>query len=146
MTMPTTFGLALAKAALISVGSNTSPQGRSIRVTFAPARPATSFMRPPNTPLTQTTIESPGSIRLTTVASMPADPVPLTANVIRLLVPQDRPQHLLHAVHQRQVVGIEMTDCRLGERRQYPGMHVARSRAQQDTDRRIQLPNQIARW
>jgi hypothetical protein len=39
-------------------------------------------MRAPKTPLTQTIMESPGSMRLTTVASMPALPVPLTANVI----------------------------------------------------------------
>ena len=43
-------------------------------------------MRPPNTPLTQTIIESPGSIRLTTVASMPAEPVPLMASVIWFVV------------------------------------------------------------
>ena len=34
--MPTTFGLAEASAALMSAGSNISPQGRSIRVTLAP--------------------------------------------------------------------------------------------------------------
>jgi hypothetical protein len=84
--MPTTFGFAASTAFLISSGVNTSPHGRSTLVTLAPARAATSAMRPPKTPLTPITIESPGSMRLTTVASMPAEPVPLTANVIRFVV------------------------------------------------------------
>ncbi|MGC3968992.1 MAG: hypothetical protein QM775_16965 [Pirellulales bacterium] len=53
---------------------------------MAPAREATSTIRSPNTPLTQTIIESPGSIRLTTVLSMPADPVALIAIVIGFCV------------------------------------------------------------
>ena len=67
-------------------GETASPHGRSIRVTRAPLRWATSHMRAPKTPLTQTSIESPGSIRLTIAASMPADPVPLMAKVIRFWV------------------------------------------------------------
>ena len=43
---------------------------------LAPARSATSFIRAPKTPLMQTSILSPGSIRLTTKVSMPAEPVP----------------------------------------------------------------------
>ncbi len=43
-------------------------------------------MRAPNTPLTQTSIVSPGSIRLTTTASIPAEPVPETAIVSRFSV------------------------------------------------------------
>ena len=116
----------------------TSPQGRSIRVTFAPARSATSTMRPPKTPLTQTSIESPGSIRLTTAASMPAEPVPLTASVISFLRAQHAAQHLLHVVHQLEVVRIEMPDRRRGQRRQHARMHVARTGAEQDANRRIE--------
>ena len=41
---------------------------------------------PPKTPLTQTSILSPGSIRLTTQVSIPAEPVPLTAIVSSFLV------------------------------------------------------------
>ena len=82
MTMPTTFGLDLASASFKPAGENTSPQGLSTIVTFAPARAATSLIRWPKTPLAQTIMLSPGSIRFTTVASMPAEPVALTANVI----------------------------------------------------------------
>ena len=69
-----------------SAGVKTSPQGRSTHVTCAPARRATSVRRAPKTPLTQVIIESPGSIRLTTVASMPAEPVALTAKVMGFCV------------------------------------------------------------
>ena len=55
-------------------------------VTCAPQRAAMSAMRPPKTPFTQTTILSPGSIRLTTQVSIPAVPVPLTASVSSLVV------------------------------------------------------------
>ena len=85
ITMPTTFG-PVASAALRWSGVKTSPQGRSTLVTFAPARSATSAIREPNMPLTQTTIESPGSIRLTTVVSIPAEPVPLMVIVIWFFV------------------------------------------------------------
>ena len=85
-TIPTTLGPTRWIAALTSSGSKTSPYGRSIAVTSAPARSATSSIRPPKTPLTQTSILSPGSIRLTTTASIPAEPVPETASVSRFLV------------------------------------------------------------
>ncbi len=86
MTIPTTLGFALARASFKAAGLKISPHGRSTRVTRAPARSATSTIRPPKTPLTHITIESPGSIRLTTVASMPALPVALTAMVMRFCV------------------------------------------------------------
>ena len=44
---------------------------------------ATSAIRPPKTPLMQTIILSPGSIRFATTVSIPALPVPLTASVSR---------------------------------------------------------------
>ena len=45
-----------------------------------------SASRPPNTPLTQTSTRSPGSTRFGTVASCPAEPVPLIAIVMRFFV------------------------------------------------------------
>ena len=84
--MPTTFGCTFLTTSAISAVEKISPNGRSMIVTCAPARPATSAMRPPKTPLTQTTILSPGSIKLTTHVSIPALPVPLTASVSSLVV------------------------------------------------------------
>jgi hypothetical protein len=55
-------------------------------VTCAPARWATSAIRWPKTPLTQTTIVSPGSMRLTTHVSIPALPVALTGKVSSFFV------------------------------------------------------------
>ncbi len=50
--------------------------GRSIFMTSAPQRAATSAMRPPNTPLTPTRTRSPGSTRLTTQVSHPRTACP----------------------------------------------------------------------
>ena len=52
----------------------------------APHRPATSTIRPPNTPFTQISTLSPGSTRFANTVSMPADPVPLIAIVISFFV------------------------------------------------------------
>ena len=46
-----------------------------------PARLATSHMRPPKTPLTQTITSSPGSTRLATQVSIPLEPVPGMAEI-----------------------------------------------------------------
>ena len=62
-------------------GSMAFPQATSTRCTVAPARDATSHMRPPNTPFTPMTTSSPGRTTLTNAASMPAEPVALTGNV-----------------------------------------------------------------
>ena len=86
ITIATTFGFTRASASFTSATVNTSPQGRSIFVTSPPARSAMSASRLPNTPLMQMSTRSPGSTRFVTVASCPADPVPLIAIVIRFFV------------------------------------------------------------
>jgi hypothetical protein len=58
-----------------------APHSASTACTVAPQRSMTSFMRPPNTPLTQTSTSSPASRRLVEMASMPAIPVAETGKV-----------------------------------------------------------------
>ncbi len=86
MDDPDELGADLVDRGLDLLGVEDLAPGRSIAVTCAPARSATSTIRPPKTPLTQTSILSPGSIRLTTTASIPAEPVPETAIVKRFSV------------------------------------------------------------
>ena len=82
-----------------------------------PVRPATSIMRWPKKPLLQTTMRSPGSMRLTTQVSMPAMPVVLTGKVRGFLVLIGLPQHLLGLEHDFEKVGIEMAEQWRGHRR-----------------------------
>ena len=63
-----------------------APFGLHLYHLSAAAGPATSFMRMPKTPLTPMITLSPGSRLFTKLASMPAEPVPLTGKVIWLLV------------------------------------------------------------
>ena len=69
-----------------SSGSTGSPHGARTTATSAPARRAISSKRRPKRPFSTTTTRSPGSITLTTAASMPARLVPGTGNVARFLV------------------------------------------------------------
>ena len=57
------------------------PHGISMFAAVPPQRPTMSAMRVPKTPFTPTMTVSPGSIRFTSAASIPADPVPDTAMV-----------------------------------------------------------------
>ena len=108
-------------------------------VTAAPARWATSVMRWPKTPLTQTTILSPGSIRLTTQVSMPADAGAADGERQTVLRAEHLAQHLLRLVHDVQELGIEMADQRRRHGGQDARMNVAGTGTEQDTRRRIQL-------
>ena len=131
-------GLTRPTASAIWSGEKTSPNGRSIVVTCAPARPATSAMRPPKTPLTQTSILSPGSIRLTTQVSIPALPVPLTASVERVLRLKHLPQHRLRLVHDLQEIRVEVPDGRGAQCRQHARMRIARAGAHENAAGRVQ--------
>ncbi len=95
-------------------------------------------MRPPKTPLTQTIIESPGSIRLTTAASMPAEPVPLTASVIWFLVRNTLRSMRCMSFMICKIVGIEMPDSRLAQRLQHARVNVAGAGAHEDANWRIE--------
>ncbi len=91
-----------SSAARTSSGRMTWPHSDSTRTTSAPARDATSDIRPPKTPLTPTIAISPGSSTFTKAASMPALPVPETANVIRFLRREDLAQALRQLVEDRE--------------------------------------------
>src|SRR5262249_41822387 len=87
--MPTSLGRRQFLSAVSTCSARiTAPHGASTRTTVAPARAATSAIRPPKTPFTHTTISSPGSTRLTTHPSMPALPVPEIGMVRSLVVPK----------------------------------------------------------
>ena len=62
-------------------GVTGSPQLSSTITATPPARSTFSIMRPPNTPLRQTTTLSPGATILTKQYSMPTEPGPDTGNV-----------------------------------------------------------------
>src|SRR5688572_16990062 len=72
-TIPTTFGRNFFTALATSSEEKTCPHALSIFSTLAPALCATSTILCPNTPFTHTSIPSPGSMRLSTHASIPAD-------------------------------------------------------------------------
>ena len=82
-------------------------------------------MRSPNTPLTPTTTESPGSTTLTNAASMPAEPVPLTGNVSGLAVRNTWRSRSFGLVEQLDELGIEVAEHRPGERGRHLGIGVA---------------------
>ncbi len=67
-------------------GSTARPHSCSTTTASAPQRCTFSFMRPPKTPLTQTTTVSPGCTRLTKQASMPTEPGPEIGIVSSLVV------------------------------------------------------------
>ena len=81
----------------------------SIRCDCAPARSATSFIRAPKTPLMQTSILSPGSIKLTTTVSIPGQPVPEIASVSGFLF-ENVTQKGLRLIHDRHEVRIKVPE------------------------------------
>jgi hypothetical protein len=81
-TMPTAFtGACFFRASSMAAWGNTWPQGTSSFTSLPPHRPTMSAMRFPKTPAAQMIAVSPGSITLTSAASIPAEPVPDTAMV-----------------------------------------------------------------
>jgi len=62
------------------------PQANSRVSTAAPSLAATSLMRMPKTPLIRISTLSPGSMRFTKQASIPADPVPDMGTVMAFSV------------------------------------------------------------
>ena len=85
----------------------------------------------------QTSTLSPGSTRLSTTASCPAEPVPLIAIVSRFFVRKTCAQHRLQLVHDPQVVRIEMPDRRAASAARIARMGVAWSRAEEHSNGRI---------
>lgn len=79
------FGWASSASATCS-GGTMRPIGCSSSTTSHPLGRAESASRRPNTPFSPTIPVSPGSTTFTTEASIPALPVPDTANVSRLSV------------------------------------------------------------
>ena len=62
-------------------GSHGWPHSSSTTIGMPPARSTFSIMRPPNTPLRQTTTLSPGATMFTKQYSMPTEPGPETGKV-----------------------------------------------------------------
>ena len=76
----------------------------------------------------QTSILSPGSIRLTTTVSIPAEPVPETAQGHPIRRLKDVSQQFLGLIHQGHELGVQVANQGHPHRRQDAGMHVAGGR------------------
>ena len=85
-TMATSLGCTRFTSASMASGSNTVPHSVSMAVTSPPQRAAISCSRWPKRPKIGTSTRSPGSIRETRMASMPARAVPSIRNDQRLEV------------------------------------------------------------
>ena len=107
------------------------PQGTSSFTRVAPQRPTMSAMRAPKTPDTPTMTVSPGSMTLTSAASMPADPVPEMAMVNWFCVWKAVAEHRLHLVHDDEEGRVEVADQRRGHGAQDPRAHHARAGAEE---------------
>jgi hypothetical protein len=75
-----------ARVGIRLCGSTGSPHSWSTITGMPPQRSTFSIMRPPNTPLRQTTTLSPGATRLTKQYSMPTEPGPDTGKVSAFFV------------------------------------------------------------
>ena len=105
-TMPTAFtGACFFRASSMAACGKTWPQGTSSFTSLPPQRPTMSAMRLPKTPAAQTITVSPGSITLTSAASMPAEPVPETAMVKGFCGLEGEAELGLHLVHDPQELG-----------------------------------------
>ena len=85
-TAATSLVRAAARAGSTAAGSTARPLGTSTRASSAPWRTAISQRGSPKYPFPTTTVRSPGSIRFARQASIPALPVPGTAEVRGLSV------------------------------------------------------------
>ena len=129
----------------ISSAVKTSPQGRSMRVTLAPARSATSPIRAPKTPLTH---DDHRVARLDEIddrrfhagragaAHRERHPV---------LRAEQLAQAALQLVHDLQVVRIEVPDRRPRQRGEHARVDVARAGAEQRADGRIER-GEVRAW
>ncbi len=96
-------------------------------------------MRVPNTPLTTTATWSPGSMRLTKQASMPALPVPDTGMVSAFSVWKTSRSNCCVSDIMDEEVRIQMPEGRRSHGPQHSGRHVAGSGAHEDAGGGIEV-------